>query len=286
MLKRLFRPTNLRVRLVVGVLLAAVFCIQCTSSDPTRSSQLVADISAAGPTSAPAQKLSDLEKLAKSDHIALLKQSLAHYKANYRCYICTLVKHERINGQLQNEQWIDVKFMESPFSVSMHWTKNSPLGDRVLYVEGKYNGNMLINPANALLLRLTGTVQREPQSKDAMANTLRPVTQFGFRRMMESLLDIYELAAQRKEGAMQFKGYQEVAGVKAMVLQRDLPARNDYPAKTTVWYLDPQRLVPLGMVAYDWSDQLICSYIYKDIKLDADLDQEDFSPQANQMKLR
>ncbi len=286
MLKRLFRPTNLRLRLVVGVLLAAGFCIQCTSSDPTRSSQLVADISGASPSIAPAQQQAELEKLAASDHVALLKELLAHYNDHCRAYTCTLVKHERINGQLQNEQWIDVKFMEKPFSVSMHWTKNSPLGDRVLYVEGKYNGNMLVNPANALLLKLVGTVQRQPESQEAMANTLRPVTQFGLRPMLESLLSIYELAAQRKEGASHFKGYQEVAGVKAMVLQRDLPARGDYPAKTTIWYLDPQRLVPLGLVAYDWSDQLICSYIFTDIKLDADLSEEDFTPQANQMKLR
>jgi hypothetical protein len=179
---------------------------------------------------------------------------------------------------------MEIKFLEEPFSVAMQWVKNAPMGDRVLYVDGKNNGNMLVKPKGALILFTGGkSVERDPKSKDVMANTLRPVTMFGFRRSMESLLRVYELARSRNECEISFLGYFDVAGRKAMKLQRVLPARKDYPAKTTTGYLDVDNLILLGLEATDWDDQLVCSYFYENVELNVGLGEEDFTPTANGM---
>lgn len=283
--KRILRPTNTRIRLAVGIVLAGLFCIQCTRSDALRSSSFVTAVSGETIGQKSPRQVRELERLAAEDHVALLQRALAHYRDSFQDYTCTLIKQERINGQLRPEQWIEVKYADRPFSVSMHWVKNAPLGDRVLYVEGRHNGRMLVQP-KGLLGKLVGTVLRVPDGPEVMANTLRPVTMFGFRRSMESLLRVYTLAATRGDNEMRFDGYREVAGRRALVLERRLPFRKDYPAKTTIWYLDAEHLVPLGLKGYDWDDQLVCSYVYKDVKLNVGLKPTDFAPEANGMKLK
>lgn len=279
-LKRIVHPTNNRARLVVGLLLAALFCIQCTRSEAFRTNPLITDALGAGGASA-----GQLERLARKDHVALLKFALKTYSENYRDYTCTFIKQERLNGQLKREQWIEVKYVEEPFSVAMRWVKNPPIGDRALYVQGKYNGQMLVRP-RGLLYKLIGTQMRAPDGPQAMANTLRPITNFGLRRMLESLLEVYETARRRREGTTRFVGYSEVAGRRALTLERVLPPRKDYPGKRTVWYLDAERVVPLGLEGYDWDDQLICSYLFKDVEFNVGLTPEDFTPEANGMKLK
>ncbi len=284
LLKRFIRPTNNRIRLVVGILLAAMFCVQCTQSDVFRSNMDVTAIAGTPGESISSDRIEELERLASTDHVSLLKQALANYRDNYQDYTCTFIKHERINGRFRDEQEIEVKFLDQPFSVAMRWTKNAPAGDRVLYIEGKHNGQMLVQP-KGLLGALVGTVKRAPDGPDAMANTRRPVTLFGFRRLMESLLEVNELASNRGEGKFTFEGYKTKAR-KVMILNRVLPPKKDYPAKTTIWYLDIDHLVPIGLEASDWDDQKTCQYSYSNVKFNVGLTESDFAPQSNGMKLK
>ncbi len=277
-LKRIFRLTNNRIRLGVGLVLAAMFCIQCVQPAGPSGNTLIAesekDIRSPG-------EVKRLEKLARSDHVALLRLALEHYRRRVRAYTCTFIKQERINGKLKPEQWIKVKFMEKPFSVSMHWVKNVQTGDRALYVAGKYNGQMLIRLAG--VLRLFGTVTRDPASPQVMANTLRPITMFGFRRSLENLLKVYEPAVKAGDAVCRFAGRKNLAGREVLVLERVLPPKEGYPARKTTVYLDAEWLVPLGVEGYDWDGQLTCRYLYKDVDFAAALTEKDFTPQANEM---
>ena len=277
--KRIFRLTNNRVRLGVGLVLAAMFCIQCCQPTAPEGGALIAggqkDVLTAG-------DVQQLEALARTDHCKLLRLALERHKKGVQNYTCTLIKQERISGTLKDEQWIEVKHMAEPYSVAMKWVKNVPLGDRAIYVEGKYNGMMLVRPRG--LLAMLGTVPRDPASKQVMENTLRPITKFGFRKSLESLLVVYELATARGEIKTGYRGIKEVAGKEALVLVRELPARDDYPAKRTVAYLGVDDLVPLAVEGYDWDDQLICRYVFKDVKFNVALTEKDFTPAANDMK--
>jgi len=282
-LKRVFRLTNTRIRVGVGVLLATLFVIQCNNSGALDKSQLVSDFGGQKIGRTPADLAADIEKLAKTDHVALLKMGLERYATSVQDYTCLFVKQERISGSMRPEQHIKAKFRERPFSVAMEWVKNVPLGDRVIYVEGRHNGMMLIRP-KGIWKNILGTVARDPTSKQVMANTLRPVTQFGFRRSLENLLGVYELAEGRSEAVNTFEGYKQIGDEKVLVLVRMLPARDDYPAKKTVVYLSVDRLVPLGVEGYDWDDRLFCRYFFKDVKFNVGLTDRDFTPEANGMK--
>lgn len=284
-LRRAFRPTNRRIRILVGLLLAGLFCIQCTgTSDAVYQPKTARTISAEQIGRTGDGELEELVALARTDHVALLERSLERVKSQYHDYTCTLVKHEVVNGQDKGEQSITVKHRTDPFSVAMAWTENPPMGDRVLYVEGKYGDQMLVRPTNGFLRALVPTAQREPGGPDAMKNTLRPVSRFGFLRGLESLLDVYRTAADRGELEQSFGGYAQVDGRETLVLVRELPARDDYPAARTLTYIDIDRLIPICIEGYNWDGEFSCRYVYRDVKLNVGLTTEDFQPEANDLQ--
>jgi hypothetical protein len=288
MLKKLLHPSNRRVRVFVGLLLAGLFCIQCTQSVTAGGSKLEK-----ASTATAAEKI---EKLAREDHIALLEMCLDNYDKNYQDYTCTLIKQEIIRGAQKPEQWMNVKFTDKPFSVAMQWLKETPkgalandqvkklhvpIGDRVLYIEGKYDNKMVIRLANPLLRGLLGTQTRPPDGKDAMKNTLRPVSVFGFKRGMKSLLGVYRQAAKKGHLKMGFGGYVNVAGRDAIVLVRTLPPKENYPAKRTEICIDLETLVPIRIQGFDWDGKCTSRYVYKDVKFNLGLDETKFTPKAN-----
>jgi hypothetical protein len=264
------------------LVLLGLICVQCTRRTEAfrTDSDLVTVVGGKTIGTVSPSAAERLETLAKTDQIALLKLCLTQCEANVQDYTCTLVKQERLSGKVGSEQWIAVKFLDEPFSVAMRWTKNAPLGDRVLYIEGKNNGNMLVRP-RGMLGGIVGTVQRQPDGEEVMANTLRPVTLFGFERGLQSLIEVYELAGRRGDLQTTFNGYAEVDGRQAMVLERLLPAKDDYPAAKTLTYIDAELLLPVCIEAWNWDGQLDSRYVYKDLKINVGLKDADFTPAAN-----
>ncbi|MDP6546816.1 MAG: DUF1571 domain-containing protein [Phycisphaerae bacterium] len=268
--------------------MAVLFCIQCTQSVSVGETKLekASNVTAA----------EKIKKLAREDHIALLEMCLDHYNKNYRDYTCTLIKQEVIRGTQKPEQWTNVKFMDKPFSVAMGWLKQTPagaldngqvkklhvpMGDRILYIEGKYDNKMVIRISNPLLRGLLGTQKRPPDGKDAMKNTLRPVSMFGFKRGMINLLKVYRHAAKKGHLKQEFGGTVNIAGRDAIVLVRYLPPKEQYPAKRTEICIDLETLVPIRIRGFDWDGQCTSRYVYKDIKFNVGLDATNFTPKAN-----
>lgn len=275
--------TNSKIRLLVGLFLAGLFCIQCTTqTQATRQSEMATFISGKMLGKIDPNLIAKVEKLAKSDHIALLELCQENYRQNYRDYTCTFSKQERLSGQLGQEQEIQVKFLECPYSVAMQWIKNQPsLADRILYVEGKWNNQMLVRPSG--FFAFVGPQFRPPDGPEAMQNTLRPVNQFGFWRSTKSLIEIYKQAKSSGHLKQEFGNYVQIDGRNTIVLIRYLPQQDGYPAWKTLVYIDMDYLVPIMIEGYDWNRKLSCRYVFKDIKFNVGLTSDDFLPKANNM---
>ncbi|MBS3734032.1 MAG: DUF1571 domain-containing protein [Phycisphaerae bacterium] len=280
-LKRL-RPTNRGVRVLVGLLLAALFCVQCTTeSEALRTGGGVRPVDGKALGKLDADMLAKVRRLAKTDHVALLEYCLRHYEGRYADYSCTFVKQERIGGTLQEPQAIDVKFMESPYSVAMKWVENAPTADRAIYVEGKWNNQVLFRLSNVALRAMMPSVLRKPEDPQVMKNTLRPISKFGFRRAMHSLLDTYRQAKDAGDLGESFGGLKQVNGRNCAELIRTLPAKGDYPAHITRTYIDLEYLVPIRIEGDGWDGQLHSRYEYKNVRFNVGLTQEDFLPKSN-----
>lgn len=281
LLKKMLRVTNGRVRLLVGLFLAGMFCIQCTQkTEANRDLQYATAVSGKVYGTNSPQTMNKLETLAKTDHIKLLEMCLQNC-SGYRDYTCILSKQERLGGKLGKEQVVDVKFLAKPFSVSMLWTKNRPIADRVLYVEGQRNNQMLVRPAG--LLSFVGPQLRKPDDEEAMRNTLRPVSQFGFERNLVSLIEVYQQAKKNGDLKEEFGKYAKVGDRNTLVLVRYLPPKHDYPAQKTLVYIDLEYLVPVMVECYDWEQRLSARYVFNNVKFNTGLTNDDFLPQANGM---
>ncbi|MGC9455146.1 MAG: DUF1571 domain-containing protein [Phycisphaerae bacterium] len=277
--KSRFRLTNRRVRLAVGLLLAGLFSVQCTQTSAWKDSDVVTPVNGVALGENSPETVRKIDELARTDHIALLEWCLENACGRYRDYTCTFVKQERIGGRLRDAQQIDVKFLAAPFSVAMLWTENPPIADRLIYVENKYNGKMLVRPTG-ILGGLVGTVTRDPTGEDVRRNTLRPVTLFGFVNALENLLDVYRQADQAGDLKTEFGGYAEVGGREVVKLVRYLPPKDDYPAHKTEVYIDLEYLVPICIEGRNWDDELSSRYVYKDIRFNVGLTEDDFRPET------
>lgn len=277
--KSRIRLTNRKVRLVVGLLLAGLFSVQCTQTSAWKDSDVVTPVDGVAIGANSSETVRKVDELARNDHIELLDWCLENARGRYRDYTCTFVKQERIGGRLKDAEQIDVKFLSEPFSVSMLWTENAPIADRLIYVEDKYDGQMLLRPTG-LLGNLVGTVTRDPTGKEVRRNTLRPVTLFGFVNALENLLDVYRQADQAGDLQTEFGGYAEVAGRKTVKLVRYLPPKDDYPAHRTDVYIDLEYLVPICIEGRNWDDELSSRYVYKELRLNVGLTGEDFRPET------
>jgi hypothetical protein len=245
-----------------------------------------------------------LEDLAASNHLELLQQAQkAHQARNIRSYTCTFVKQERIRGELKEPQKMRVKFTEAPFRVAMAWDDSKaydvPAGDRIIFIEGQNldksgKPQMIVRPTSGFLRGLTGgSVLRLPDGKDAKKSALRPCTSFGITKSIQSLIDIYKVAAERghltqqhgyhDEKTGQHVKFVEFDGAKCIVLVRTLPNRPEYPAVKTITYVNLDSMLPVRVMGYDSDDKLMCDYQYRDLDFTASLTADDFTRKANDM---
>jgi hypothetical protein len=232
-----------------------------------------------------------LVELAKTDHVTLIEQCRENFRRqNVTDYTCMLLRQERIDGTLHNAQEVAVKFRAQPFSVTMTWMVNPGDGDRCVYIEGMWpdaNGNsqMLIRPTGILLQLATGgSVLRLPDSADVMRGTRKPITQFGFENLFESLLPVYAQARAADDCEETFLGVADVSGNDCIVLQRIIRnPQSENVAPVTKIFVDRNRLLPIRLEGYGLDDDLIFAYEYDQLAMNVGLTDEDFTPEANEI---
>jgi hypothetical protein len=297
---RMFR-TNRGIRIIVGLLLGSLVLIQWLSPSGA-SRENVTEFRDIDPDTTLETREPDLldRVLALSgkdhepDHVGLLDLCIEEWKKKYSTstYTCTFTKQETINGRLTSLQVIDVKYRPAPFSVAMKWTKNAPMGDCLVYVEGKYKdksgrSQMIVRLANSFFRKLIGSVKKLPDCKDAMKNTLKPCTEFGLLSSLENLRVVYELGHKRQECTDRYVRVVEVDGRNCVEIERILDGTHpEYPAYKTLAYIDLEYLVPLQIDGYDRDGKRNCIYKFSNIKFNAGLKDKDFTPEANDIKVK
>jgi len=231
--------------------------------------------------------------LARTDQTALLTECLAAYDARpVTDFTCTFTRMEVIRGRAQPRQQAHIWFRQQPFSLAMHWTVNPPGGDRVVYVEGLYpdsqgQSQMLVRPTGEVARLLTGgSILRSPTAPDVLAQTLRPVTAFGFRNTLMSMIDVCHQAQAMGKLHYTFDGYADVNGRPCLVLTRAIsqPWREDIPAWTRI-FIDRQLLLPIRLEGYDSAGRPMWEYQFDDLRLNVGLTDRDFTPNANDIPL-
>jgi hypothetical protein len=117
-----------------------------------------------------------------------------------RDFTCRLVKRERIGGYLQDMHFIDMQVREEiiadnrlvqPLAIYLHFLgPRLVAGRKVVYVEGQNEGKMLVRNGGRHFDYVIARI--DPNGSSAREETLVPVTQIGFNRLLGQMIDVLE----------------------------------------------------------------------------------------------
>lgn len=200
--------------------------------------------------------------------------------ARVKDYIGLFYKQERINGQLQPEQTIQIRVRQQPFSVYMKWVGPQKfVGQEACFVAGKNNNQMRGKSAGPLLGAL-GFVSLDPRDPKAMAQNRHPITEAGLGNLVDQIAEGAD--KERLLPADQLMmNVGEYRFLNRPVTRLETIRKNNngqFYAHRTIVYFDRETRLPVRFEAYDWPRQggqqggdLLECYSYVDMKFNVGL---------------
>lgn len=197
-------------------------------------------------------------------------------------YSAVMVKHERIEGELADEQYLFIKVRHRPFSVYLYFLKPESLrGQEVLWIEGANDGKMLAHGTG--LRSVFGTLPLDPTSPIAMEGNRYPVTEIGILNLTRRLKEVAQKDAQYGECEVKYLSGAKVNGRSCTCIRVMHPVpRRDFLFHVAQIFIDDELNVPIRYEAYDWpskpgeAPQLIEQYTYLNLKLNNGFTNADF----------
>jgi len=217
--------------------------------------------------------------------LALANRGLAQLKSTIKDYSCTVVKRERIDGKLNEHEYMFAKVRHEPFSVYLYFlAPDAVKGQEVIYVEGRNDGNMLAH-AGSGVRAMVGTVSLKPNSMIAMQGNRYAITEIGVENLAKRLVEVAEHDKQFGECDVQFFPNAKVNGRVCTCVQvvHPVPRRN-FRFHLARVFIDDELLVPIRYEAYDWPHEeggqpvLMEEYTYMNIKINNGFTDADFDP--------
>ncbi len=203
---------------------------------------------------------------------------------NVRDYTCTMIKKERLNGQLQPDNVVRMKVRNQPFSVYLGWVApKESAGQEACYVVGKYNGQMRVHSQG--ILGVVGFVTMATNDPRVLANTKHSITEAGIGNLITRFERTWQ--QERALGLTQTRVAEyEYNKRRCMRVETFHPDNRggQFTSYRTVLYFDKENRLPIRIEVYDWPRQggaadgeLIEVYSYIDLRVNVGLGDEAFN---------
>ena len=167
-------------------------------------------------------------------------------------YKCTLVKKERINGEMTPDQVVAMSVRNEPFSVDLRWLKPDDMkGQEACYVAGRNSGKMRVKSAG--LLGALGFLTIDPNDPRAQKTSKHAITEAGIGNLLERFAKRWE--SERPLNATQVRiGEYEYNHRRCDRVETLHPTKLDeqFLCYSTVLYFDRETHLPIRVEAYDW----------------------------------
>jgi len=210
------------------------------------------------------------------------QQGLQEMEQGLHDYSATVVKRERIDGVVGEQECMYVKVRHRPFSVYMYFLAPPKLrGQEVIYVEGANNGKMLAHGPG--LQASLGTFELKPTGRIAMRGQRYPITELGVKNLVQRLLEVGGNDTKYGECEVKFFEGAKINDRVCTCIQvvHPVPRRNFLFHLARI-YVDQQLNVPIRYEAYNWpttpggEPELIEQYTYLDLKPNVGFTDADF----------
>jgi hypothetical protein len=227
-----------------------------------------------------------------------------YLRRTVRDFQCRLVKRERIDGFLQDYQYIDMWVREElrnserivvPLSIFMQFAAPKRVaGRRVLYVDGTNEGKMMVRNGGKHFDYVV--VDVDPYGESALEESLVPITQTGFNQILTRMIEVLErhVAADpagdntRVERIRGAKLDQRPCGVIRITHALKRPGLEFHRANV---FVDDELHVPVRVDYSDWPARpeqqppLIAEYTYTKLRTNVGLSDSTFNPRVLRAKV-
>lgn len=220
--------------------------------------------------------------------VQLAEQLLDHLRSDVQDYTATLVKRERIGGDLAAESRIELKLrnpLPGSAGPSVYLKFSEPAAQRgreVIWVAGK-NKNKLVAHEGGFLNLLR--VELDPHGTLAMVGNKYPITEIGLIRLLEKMLEKIDRDVDLSRCEIETRENQRVGDRECRLIQvtqpRSVPGADFYIAQ---FFLDTERQLPLRYASFLWPEKegdpppLEEEYTYLNLKTNVGLSDTDFDP--------
>jgi hypothetical protein len=278
------RPKGAYRALLLGTLVAAVGCGEGAGvSTGAQTAEATAAKDSDAAKSRPAAVRTQQLDVPLDKALSLAKSSLEALD-EIKDYACIFVKRERVDGQLLDEERLEMKVRHEPFSVYMRFIQPEELaGQEAIYVEGRNDGKLVAH-ANGIKGKVVGTISLDPTGFLAMRNNRYPITNAGMKNLVTLLVQLGERKDLLKDCRVEFIDDGKIGDRNCLLIEisNPRPVGDFRLAKAKIW-LDREWNVPLGFESWEWPAKgrdpaLAESYRYLELKFDQGLTDRDFDP--------
>jgi hypothetical protein len=197
-------------------------------------------------------------------------------------YSAVMVKRERVDGKLLDEQYMFLKVRHRPLSVYLYFLKPDSLhGQEVIWIENQNDGKMWAHGTG--MKSIFGTVSLNPTSPIAMDGNRYPITEIGILNLVQRLLEVAQQDAQYGECEVKFFRGAKVDDRVCTLLQVTHPVpRRNFRFHVARVFIDDELNVPIRYEAYDWPSKpgaappLMEQYTYRNLRLNNGFTDADF----------
>jgi len=209
-------------------------------------------------------------------------------------YSCTFIKRERVDGQLTDYSYIDMKLRHEPFSVYMYFQQPTSIrGQEALYVQGK-NNNKLIGHTVGIQGALVGTLHLDPAGALAMRGNRYAITMCGMKKLLEKLVELSKTKVQARDCEVRFFTGASVDNRPCTVLKLTSPGRIEgFPLAHAMLYMDDEWHVPVRFECYEYPTRprnaepiLVEEYTYTNVRFNQNFTDADFSDSNPKYKFK
>ena len=201
---------------------------------------------------------------------------------NVRDYSCTLVKQERLNGQLQPVNVMNMMVRNEPFSIYLRWYQPAAnAGQEACYVAGRNDGKMRARSRG--VLGAVGFVSLDPNDPRARKSSNHSITEAGLANLMGRFERGWRAEYKFKKTQVRIGEY-EYNKRRCTRVETTRTERLPGTVYRSVIYFDKQLQVPIRVEAYDWPRQggnaggdLIEVYSYVNLRFNVNLPDEVFN---------
>ncbi len=247
-----------------------------------------ASLNEAAPASPSLDFNAEANRLSLLMNLFLLEQGAERLK-KVPDYTATFVKQERIDGELLEEQIMELKLRHAPFCVYMKWHAGE-VGRELLYHEGENEGKIIVHPGG-LRGRLLPSIKLEPTNSLVMAESRHPVTMVGLLNLANEIIT-------RRKAEMRDKHDMRCQLIDDQVVN-DRPCycfiitymnkKQQETYRKSVQFIDKELCLPICVRNYGWPESaepiapekldeetIIENYVYTDIQFNRELTAADF----------